>query len=83
MSTESGRFLTGVAMGEFDGEDESCEVSEVKKFRYEWSASCSVSDGDEGGTSSSRNARASDLETIPRPFPFTLVSILFPTTTQQ
>jgi len=39
--------------------------------------------GDEGGTSSSRNARASDLETSPKPFPFTTVSILFPTTTQQ
>lgn len=80
MSTESGRVLTGIAMGEFDGEDESWEV---KKFGNGWSASCSVSDGDEGGTSSSRNARASDLETIPGPFPFTLVSILFPTSTQQ
>jgi len=83
MSTESGRVLTGVAMGEFDGEDESWEVREVKKFGNGWSASCSVSDGDGGGTSSSRNTRASDLKTIPRLFPFALASILFPTSMQQ
>ena len=92
MSTELECVWICAVKEEPDIEDGSYKVSEVKKFETGRSSFCSASDGDglgymevdnEGGTSSSKNARASDLETRSRPSPFTMVSILFPTTTQQ
>lgn len=90
MSTELEWVWICAVKEELDIEDGSYKVSGVKKFETGRSAFCSAGDGegyvqvdDEGGTSSSKNARASDLETRSRPFPSTIVSILFPTTTQQ
>jgi hypothetical protein len=73
---------------ELDIEDGSYNVSEDKKFETRRFASCSAGGGegyvqaddiDEGGTSSSRNARASNLETRSRPFSFIILSIFLPT----
>lgn len=94
MSTDSelGRVWICAVREELDIADGSDKVSDVKNFETGRSTFCSDSDGeghgymevdDDGGTSSSRNERASDLETRSMPSPFTIISILFPTTTQQ